>query len=772
MTTRLHIAIRGTVQGVGFRPFVYRLATELRLGGRVFNSPQGVFIDAEGPKDILDTFLLRLGAEKPPLASIQSMEFAFLDPRGDAIFQIAVSSSEGEAGALVLPDIAPCPACLAEIIDPSNRRHLYPFTNCTNCGPRFTIIESLPYDRARTSMKAFPMCDACRREYEDPTDRRFHAQPTACPVCGPQLALWDERGNPIARGHGALIRAAERIRAGGIVALKGLGGFHLIADARNDESLRRLRQRKHREEKPFALMAPHTRWVLATCQVSPLEERLLNSPEAPIVLMRKRSGEGEGGDESQVAPDNPYLGVMLPSTPLHHLLMRELAFPVVATSGNLSDEPICIDEHEALQRLRGIADEFLVHNRPIVRHADDSIARVMLGRELIMRRARGFSPLPVTLGTPMADTLAVGAHLKNTVAVSKGRNVFISQHIGDLTSKQSLDAFRTALADMQGMFNVAPKSVVSDLHPDYLSTQFARASGLPHELVQHHYAHVASCMAENGLEGRVLGVPWDGTGYGTDGTVWGGEFLLTTPRGFERVASLRPFRLPGGDEAVREPRRSAVGLLFELLGPGICDRTDLPSVRAFSGTELFTIRRMLERGVNAPFTSSAGRLFDAVASLAGVRQVSTYEGQAAMAMEYLLQSTATDDAYAFRIVDQPGGEKPNTPDTPRYLLDWSDVVLGLLDDVRSATPPGLISARLHNGLVEAIIGIAKVAGEKRVVLSGGCFQNRYLTERTVHRLREEGFQPYWHQRIPPNDGGIALGQMFVARQSADRRKEE
>jgi hydrogenase maturation protein HypF len=758
--TRVHIAIRGAVQGVGFRPFLYRLATEMHLPGWVVNSPAGVFVEAEGEGDAIEAFILRIGAEKPAHSSIQSMECTFLDPCGFTSFAILASTTSGETGGLVLPDIATCPECLAEIFDPANRRFLYPFTNCTHCGPRFTIIESLPYDRPNTSMKSFPMCRECRREYGDPSDRRFHAQPIACPACGPRIALWDAHGYPLADGHDALLQAAGRIRQGGIVALKGIGGFQLMANAGDDEAVARLRKRKQREEKPFALMVPDAEAARRLCEISAMEERALRSPEAPIVLLRKLSRPGTHGAArhgSPVAPGNPLLGIMLPCSPLHHLLMQDLAFPVVATSGNLTDEPICTDEKEAVRRLGRIADAFLVHDRPIVRHADDSIVRVMLGRELVTRRARGFSPLPVHIGFEAPAMVAVGAHLKNAVAVSRGDNVFISQHIGDLETRESLDAFHRGVSDMMSMFAVKPLRIVSDLHPDYLSTRFAKSSGFPLVSVQHHHAHIASCMAENGIRGRALGISWDGTGYGTDGTIWGGEFLVTDGGSFERVAALRRFPLPGGEKAIREPRRQALGLLFEMLGPELFEMRSLPPLRSFTESEITTLRTMLVRGVNAPFTTSAGRLFDAVASIAGIRQVSSYEGQAAMALEFALASGG--GAYRFDVRDSAAG--PDQAHT-RWTVDWFPMASELLEDVGRGTDPGVIALKLHNGLAEAALEVARKAGEERVVLSGGCFQNRYLTERVVRRLEEEGFRPYWHQRVPPNDGGIALGQIAVA----------
>ncbi len=743
--TRIRLVIRGAVQGVGFRPFIYRLATELGLKGWVLNSAQGVFIEVEGEPQTLRQFVWRVETDKPPRAFIQSLEQSVLDPVGYTTFEIRHSEEGGEKSALILPDIATCPDCLRELFDPGDRRYLYPFTNCTNCGPRYSIIEALPYDRPNTTMKAFRMCPKCREEYENPLDRRFHAQPNACPECGPHLELWDEKGICLAQHHEALLRAVEAIREGRIVAIKGLGGFHLVVDACNDSAVRRLRERKRREEKPFALMYPSLQTVKAHCEVNEVEERVLRSPESPIVLLRRKDGEAVA---PSVTPNNPYLGVMLPYTPLHHLLMRELGFPIVATSGNLSDEPICTDEREALHRLVGIADLFLVHNRPIARHVDDSVVRVLLGRELVLRRARGYAPLPVLVKEPLPPLLAVGAHLKNTVALSVGRQVFISQHIGDLETPQALEAFHRVIADVKELWEHQPQAVACDRHPDYLSTQAAHDMGLPVVPVQHHLAHILSCMAENELETPVFGISWDGTGYGTDSTIWGGEFLMVREGSWERFAHLRPFRLPGGDRAIKEPRRSALGVLYELLGD---DAFDLLQ-GVFPPSERRLLEQMLRQGVNTPRTTSAGRLFDAVASLLGLRQVVHFEGQAAMELEFLTHGTPTDEVYPFSL---SGRALP-------HVLDWSAMIEAILQDVRQGTPRPLIATRFHNTLVEMMVGVARAAGIERVALSGGCFQNAYLTERAVRRLREEGFRPYWHQRVPPNDGGIALGQIVGA----------
>jgi hydrogenase maturation protein HypF len=753
---RLRAVIRGAVQGVGFRPFVYRLARQMALGGWVVNSAHGVVIEAEGIPAALRDFLLRLQREAPPRAAIHSLEFAFLDPVGHPAFHIRESQSGEAPTAAVLPDIATCPDCLAEIWNPRDRRHRYPFTNCVNCGPRFSILQALPYDRPNTTMADFAMCAACRAEYEDPSDRRFHAQPIACPACGPHLEWWDPDGRVLDDGEGALRAAAAAIRLGQIVAVKGLGGFHLLADARNEDAVRRLRARKHREEKPLALMYPSLDLLRRHCRVSALEERLLGSPEAPIVLLRR----GADGLAPSVAPANPHLGAMLPYTPLHHLLLADLGFPVVATSGNRSDEPICIDEREALVRLGAIADMFLVHNRPIARHVDDSIARVLRGRELLLRRARGYAPLPVLLRTSAPPILAVGAHLKNTVAITSGAAAFLSQHIGDLETLEAAQAFEDVIGSFERLYRVRPEIVACDLHPDYASTHFACARNGAPLRVQHHQAHVLACMADNDLAPPLLGISWDGTGYGLDGTVWGGEFFRVTDAGFERFAHLLPFRLPGGEQAVREPRRSALGLLFACLGEAGFEREGLPPVAAFSRAERAVLRRMVARGINSPLTSSAGRLFDGIAALLGLRQTAAFEGQAAMLLEWSADDAATEETYPCPILRSG----------PPHLVDWRPMLRRILADLAAGAPAALIAGRFHNSLAEAILAVAQLAGEIRVALTGGCFQNRILTERAIDRLTAAGLAPYWHQRIPPNDGGIALGQVMAAARTAQAQE--
>jgi hydrogenase maturation protein HypF len=753
---RLRITVYGVVQGVGFRPFVYKLANELGLTGWVRNSAHGVEVEVEGDRRRLDELLRRLRPDKPPQSDIQSLDFAFLDPVGFTSFEIRKSHAAGEKGALILPDLATCAECLQDIFDPTDRRYLYPFTNCTHCGPRFSIIESIPYDRVNTTMKRFFMCERCRAEYDNPLDRRFHAQPNACPQCGPQLELWDSRGEVSAGAHEALLSAADRIARGQIVAVKGLGGFHLMADARNRDAVRRLRARKRREQKPLALMVPSLATAQQLCELSSLEVGLLCSPAAPIVLLRRRA---DAQVSPEVAPLNPYLGVMLPYTPLHHILTHELGRPVVATSGNVSDEPICIDEREALQRLGDIADFFLVHNRPIARQMDDSVVRTMGEREMVLRRSRGYAPLQFSLDRALPDLIALGGHLKNTVAIAKGSEIFLSQHIGDLDSVQALDAFERELNSLSRLHERDAAAMVCDLHPDYGSTQYARRRGKKILAVQHHHAHVFSCMAENAIDAPLLGVAWDGSGLGADGTIWGGEFFHIDDGAPARVAHLRPFPLPGGDKAVKEPRRALLGLLYEIYGAAVFDTGIFPT-HSFTRSEGEILKTMLARKLHTPLASSVGRLFDAVACLLDLAATTSFEGQAAMALEFALDGGHTEESYSIAPVNQ-GPHRP-------LVLDWEEMIRSIIRDRNSGVAVGKIAARFHNSLVEAIVAVALKVNEERVALSGGCFQNRYLTERAIARLKQAGFRPYWHRRIPPNDGGIAAGQLFAAARIMER----
>ena len=742
------------------------MASEMGLSGWVRNDSSGVHIEAEGPEEVLEQFLLRIEPEKPPRASIQSLESIILDPVGFSGFEIVSSTAAAGKTAVMLPDIALCEACRGELFDPGNRRYRYPFITCTQCGPRYSIIESLPYDRPNTTMRRFVMCPSCQAEYDDPFDRRFHAQPNACHDCGPQLRFLDGAGSVTAERDGALLAAVDALRGGGIVAVKGLGGFHLITDARSDDAVLRLRGRKHREEKPFALMYPSLEMVQRDCAPSRLERRALESPEAPIVLLERgrTAGAAHGSIASAVAPGITRLGIMLPYTPLHHLLLAECGFPVVATSGNRSDEPICTGTGRALERLRGIADCYLVHDRPIARHVDDSVVHIIAGREQVLRRARGYAPLPVTLERGGAPCTAVGGDLKNSVAVGIGSQIFVSQHIGDLETAEAAHAFDSVIRDLERIYGATPDAVVCDLHPDYVSTRWAERSGRRTERVQHHYAHVRSCMVDNGLTGSVLGVPWDGTGYGFDGTVWGGEFLRVHDGGFRRIGHLRTFRLPGSERAVREPRRSAMGVLYECFGDELFSREDLAPLGAFSDEERGNIRIMLAKGVQSPVTSSAGRLFDAAASILDISQAMRFEGQAAMALEHAAAGTGPVECYPYEI----RAERSGTEDAV-WVFDWEPLIRAMIADVAGSVSPGVISARFHETLAAGIVDIARRAGDERVLLTGGCFQNRLLSHRAIERLRAAGCAPYWHQRIPPNDGGIALGQI-AAREMAARRK--
>jgi hydrogenase maturation protein HypF len=748
---RLVLRISGAVQGVGFRPFVYRLAQELNLVGWVNNSAQGVVIEVEGNPEQLKDFLARIESEKPPNSLVANIQSSWLEIVGYSKFEIR-NSVEGKKTAVVLPDLATCEDCLKEIFDPNDRRYCYPFANCTNCGPRYSIIEALPYDRPYTAMKAFQMCPQCQGEYQNPLNRRFHAQPNACPQCGPGLELWDGQGKIIATHHQALLLTAEAIKEGKIVALKGLGGFHLIVAADNWQGVNRLRKRKHRPDKPFALMYPHLDLVKQHCEVSDIEAKLLSSPQAPIVLLKRR-----GGDNlvANVASGNSYLGIMLPYTPLHHLLMAQLNQPIVATSGNLRDEPICTDEEEAKQRLGGIADLFLVHNRPIVRPLDDSIARVINGKPTMLRRARGYAPLPLRLdkGQKTPKILAVGGQLKNTIAIFLENQVFLSQHIGDLGTPQAYNSFENTIASLQQLYEFQPEVIACDAHPDYLSSQYARSfpslSAIP---VQHHHAHVLACMAENQILGEtVLGVAWDGTGYGLDGTIWGGEFILISPgQPMQRVAQLRPFPLFGGEKAVREPRRIAIALLYQIFGEKLIDQPLFHQIlKGFSPQELQIFLHLLKTNSHLTWTSSIGRLFDGVAAILNLCQIATFEGQAAMMLEQVLSEPTRDEIYPIEIL-------------ANNIVDWQPIILPIVTDLENSLPLGIISTKFHNTLVGIIIKIAEKIGIKKVALTGGCFQNKYLAEKTTIELEKAGFEAHYHSQIPPNDGGIALGQIVAA----------
>ena len=729
------LRMRGRVQGVGFRPVVFRLAHELGLRGWVRNDASGAEVALAGAAEAIAQFRAELPGRLPAAADIQGVEELAAAPDVPAGFEIRSSAeAPGVRVAGILPDLATCPECLREIFDPHNRRYRYPFANCTHCGPRYSILERLPYDRQNTTMRGFRMCPACEAEYRDPRDRRFHAQPNACPVCGPSLSWASANGRILALRDEALLAAAEALRGGKIVAAKGIGGFHLMVDARLAAAVRRLRERKKRDEKPFAVLFPSLASIRANCATSPAEEKWLQSAAAPIVLLGKRPAASELAED--VAPGLPWIGAMLPYAPLHHLLMRELGFPVVATSGNLTDEPICVDFAEARGRLGGIADFFLTHDRPIARPMDDSVMAVCDGEPLMMRRGRGLSPYSLPMSGAPDGLVAAGAQMKSAVAVAAGGNAVMSPHVGDLDHEGAARLWRRAVKDLLDLHGSSPSGAAVDLHPDYASTHGAAELGAPATAVQHHHAHIAACMAENRLAGPVLGIAWDGTGLGTDGTVWGGEFLVCTRADFRRAAWLRPFPLVGGDAAAREPRRAALGVLREMGSPH--------PPPGFSAAELAVLDGMLRGGVNGVRTSSAGRLFDAVASLLDVCQRMSHEGQAAMRLE-ALAGDAEGEAYPFGWIGD--------------ALDWAPMVAAMLS---AGDPPAAAAARFHATLVEMMVAAAKRFELRDVCLSGGCFQNRRLLSAAVRRLREEGFSPWRHREIPPNDAGICLGQLAVA----------
>jgi hydrogenase maturation protein HypF len=752
---RRAIAVQGVVQGVGFRPFVHGLASRLQLSGFVQNRVGGVWIEVQGDARALDQFLTQLSTSPPPLARIDHLSWERRPPQEDHQFRIKPSETEGPGPIFVSPDVATCADCLAELLAPTDRRHRYPFLNCTNCGPRLTIVTGAPYDRQRTTMAAFPLCAACRAEYENPADRRFHAQPTCCPACGPRLQLLDAQGRPIATADSVSAFAAA-LRAGRIGALKGLGGYHLACDARSAAVVSELRRRKHRDEKPFAVMVADAAGAEALCEVQPAERELLESVRRPIVLLRKRAGAAVA---EEVAPRNPYLGVLLPYTPLHHLLLRAVeGAPLVMTSGNRSDEPIAYEDSDALRRLADIADLFLLHDRPIHVRCDDSVTRVVDGGEVPLRRSRGYAPqsIPLPLECPL-PILAVGGQLKGTFALGRGRHAFLSHHLGDLDHYDAYRAFVKDIALYEQLFALQPGVVAHDLHPDYASTRYAWER-TPARLVavQHHHAHMASCMAEHGLLEPVLGVSFDGTGYGTDGAIWGGEFLVGDYRQFRRAAHLRYVGMPGGEQAIREPWRMALAHLVDASGTDDLLANRVPTVA------LRTARTMIERQFNTPRTSSAGRLFDAVAALAGLRNRVSFEGQAALELEWLAAEVPPQGAYPFDLVPTGEGELAEV----LLVIDTRPIIRAVAQNASQGTNARVIARRFHSTMVEMIAAtcdrLRQATGLEVVVLSGGVFMNALLTRETSDRLRRAGFRVYCHRLVPPNDGGLSLGQLAVA----------
>ena len=737
---RRAVVVRGVVQGVGFRPFVYGLATDLGLTGFVRNETDRLLIEVEGSTTKLDAFVSALRTQAPPLARIDAIETDVRTPLGDSAFRIAASES-GTGTVQLSPDVATCADCLRELFDPNDRRFGYPFINCTNCGPRLTIIHGAPYDRRRTTMARFAMCARCQVEYDEPSNRRFHAQPNACAACGPALSLHGRSSSdPIADVAGAL-------RDGQIVALKGLGGFHLACDATNRRAVVALRERKARDEKPFAVMAADLACAERLGNVSPAEREALASHEHPIVLVGRRP---DGGLADEVAPGNPRVGLMLPYTPLHHVLMRAMdGRPLVMTSGNRSDEPIAYDDSDAVERLRDIADLIVVHDRPIHTRCDDSVMRVIADSPVILRRARGFAPrtlrLPAACGRPI---LALGGHVKATFAFGRDDRALLGHHVGDLDDQRTWQSYVEAIAHYERVFEIAPELLVHDLHPEYASTRYARERGLPALAVQHHHAHVASCMVEHGLVDPVIGVAFDGAGYGSDGTLWGGELLLADLRGFERAYHLREVPLPGGEQAIREPWRMALSHLHAAHTVEALDRL-LPCVPS---TARRMVTRMIEQRLNAPMTSSMGRLFDAIASIAGVRDRTTFEGQAAMELESVAETVGPDHAYDFAI---EGNQ-----------IDPGPVVCAAAGDRVAGVSPARIARRFHEAVCDVVATAAARIRERSavndVVLTGGVFQNALVTTGVADRLRARGFVVHRHREVPPNDGGLALGQLAIA----------
>ncbi|MBC8208178.1 MAG: carbamoyltransferase HypF [Desulfobulbaceae bacterium] len=759
-TEGLAITVQGTVQGVGFRPFVYRLARRLGIFGTISNTGEGVLIQAEAPQERLEAFVSALTREAPPLSRIVSLqETPLLVSQGRHDFSILISTEAGSTQALIPPDAALCPDCSRELFDPADRRYGYPFINCTNCGPRFSIVETIPYDRPGTSMRSFPLCNDCHAEYDDPFDRRFHAQPNACPACGPSLSWYDFSGS-LAVTSGVLATAAAALAAGWIVALRGLGGFHLVVDAGSEEAVARLRRRKKRPSKPLAVMAVDLDRLRAVCELDSMSEALLLGPQRPIVLSLRKSGRMLAAG---LAPGIDELGVMLPYTPLHELLFRTPGCPkiLVMTSGNRSGEPICTSNDEAREQLHGIADAFLFHNREIVNRIDDSVVRVMAGRPHLIRRARGYVPEPVTLPWDLPPLLACGGGLKSTFCLATGQTAQVSQHIGDMSSLEVMEFYQESMAHQQRLLRIEPELAICDLHPDYLSTRIAQESGLPLVQVQHHHAHVVAVMAEHGLDTQVVGVALDGTGYGPDGTIWGGEILLAEPADYQRLASFDLLSLPGGDAAVTAPWRMGLSALIHTFGAGQLDAALVPALQRIDVVQRQVVEAMIMQGLNAPKTSSCGRLFDAVAALLGLCLTADYEGQAAMELEALAQRARPED----QLNGQLGLPVVLRQDSDCLRIAHAGMIQMLSEQIKGGTSPELLSLAFHQWLIasvaRAVIEVASRAQTRIVVLAGGCLQNRFLLEGLTTALEQENFQVYTGQRIPVNDGGISLGQAVI-----------
>jgi len=787
------ISVRGIVQGVGFRPFVYGLAIKHNLKGWVYNTSEDVKIEVEGKAEAIRQFEQELQTQAPPLAYIETVNIEYNHPRHHKEFKIRNSQAQEGKYQLISPDIATCRACLDEVMDAEDRRYRYPFTNCTNCGPRFTIIEGMPYDRPKTTMRSFRMCSQCQAEYDNPLDRRFHAQPNACPKCGPQVELVDNQGSLITESN-PITTASQFLSKGKILAIKGLGGFLLACDATNDIVVKTLRQRKKRSSKPFAIMVTDINEAEKHCYVSSEEKDLLTSPQSPIVLMKWRE---ESCVSLEVAPNLRFLGVMLPYTPLHHILLRDTGLPLVMTSGNVSEEPIARDNDEALRRLSGIADYFLIHNRDIYSSYDDSVSMVERGTSQLVRRARSYAPYPIRLPFEAKQVLGCGAEEKNTFCLTKDNYAFLSQHIGDMENMETLEHFDRTISLYQKLFHIKPEIVAHDLHPDYLATNYARElgkSGMKLVPVQHHHAHITSCMADNGLESAVIGVAFDGTGMGADGNIWGGEFLVADYRDYRRAGHLEYLPLPGGAAGIKHPYRTAIGYILTLLGENALDavitreaeKSQLTSIGSVSEVEMEIIRRQIERGINSPLTSSIGsvsevemeiirrqierginspltssmgRLFDAVSALLGIRSVIDYEGQAAVELEMAAceeDYVHIQESYPYRIVEEEGIR----------VVRLRDLLSAVIEDLHQDVSKGSISVKFHDTIARMTNEMCRLTADEtgitQVALSGGVFQNRILLKKTTNLLESSGFQVFTHRQVPCNDGGISLGQAVVA----------
>jgi hydrogenase maturation protein HypF len=744
------LKVNGIVQGVGFRPFVFQLAEKYGLKGEVANTSSGVSIHVEGLAAHVGSFEADLATKAPPLAYIVDIASQPATVNQHPGFAIVKSQGQSERSTLISPDVSVCDDCLAELLDPGDRRYHYPFINCTNCGPRYTIIDDIPYDRPKTSMRHFKMCPACQAEYDDPTNRRFHAQPNACDDCGPHVGLFDRRKKEIGK-RDPIGQAVELLKQGNVLAIKGLGGYHLAVDAANTDAVLRLRRRKIREEKPFAIMSANLASIRRYAVVNNEAEQLLTSIRRPIVLLRKKT---PNSISDHVAPCNHYFGVMLPYTPLHYLLLKHGFTALVMTSGNLSEEPIAIDNDDAFKRLAGIADYFLVHDRDIYLRSDDSIVRHIAGAERFIRRSRGYVPIPLFLKNEMPPILACGAELKNTICVTKQDKAFLSQHIGDLENLATYEFFKLTVGHLKRILDINPEIIACDMHPDYMSTQFADEQATIATIrVQHHHAHIVSCMAEHKLEGAVIGLAFDGTGYGGDGSLWGGEILIAETHGFKRAGHLADVAMPGSTAAIKEPWRMAVSYLQDAYGADFYS-LDLPILRDVKNESLVVISEMITKGINSPLTSSLGRLFDGVAAICGIRSRVNFEGQAAMELE-MLASESVESCYDY---EWETGSIFRIPPAP--------IIRGVVADIQNRVPPAEIGAKFHNTLVclfsELCAVVRKESGLNRVVLSGGCFQNATLLSGMIRALQDHRFEVFTHEQVPTNDGGICLGQAVVA----------